>query len=326
MNYWKKFYTNLNIVEHNQKSGFFCKGRGWAVHFEPNPSSHILVGEPPKPAFEIVLNTQSEEYAQYVVNLILAAHCLYTGELLTDEERTVMPKRAETIDEIEAQIFKGGHNGISVHHLPVSCLIAVKASQKYKYQYAIFKYYLSLRTMPLNFQFLDPQQDWISGKAVAAFPKERVFYSSVISLCYSALEELSFDIRATEEKPSKIKGRWNPEIRNDLEKRLISSGINLKERLLWTLRETPTKIELTRKPHVIQKTEWSYYKVRDEYWEIIDAIAYVSWLRSHISSHKLPTLSKSLTIYDVANAQHLARRLILETLGFWRYYKKNPSM
>jgi hypothetical protein len=55
--------------------------------------------------------------------------------------------------------------------------------------------------------------------------------------------------------------------------------------------------------------------------QMIDAIAYVGWLRSNVAAHtaKQPML-KVLSIYDVANAQHLARRLLMETMGAWRYW------
>lgn len=66
--------------------------------------------------------------------------------------------------------------------------------------------------------------------------------------------------------------------------------------------------------------------MRDVYVEVIDGIAYASWLRSSISAHRLPRLARSLTTYDVANVQHLARRLLLEVLGFWRYYERHPEL
>ena len=321
----KKYFSNLHVLEYPQKSGFFCKGKGWQIYFESNSSNHTLVDEQGDPHKEIIIYATSRERAQYVANLIMASRCLYTGDLLTEEERTVFPKRAQTIEEIEEQLIVGGHDYIGVSDLPVSCLIAAKASHQYKYQHAIFKYFLSLRTMPINSLALDPQHDWIPGKAVSMSPKEHVFYASAISLCYSVFEELALEVRASKEKPRIIDGKWNPEIKNDLERRLISARINLKEKLLWTLRETPTKIERTRKPPGTQ-TEWVRYRVRDEYWNVIDAIAYASWLRSKIATHKLPAIAKSLSIYDVANVQHLARRLLLETLGFWRYYQKHPSL
>ncbi len=274
----QKYYTNLIILEDNQKSGVFCKGRGWQIGFEPNPSCNIsTAGEPAK---EIVIYAQSEERAQYVANLVLAAHCLYTGDLLTDEDRTVFTNRAETTDEIYQQVIAGGHNCIGVHNLPVSCLIAAKASQKFIHQYAVFKYLLSFRTVPLWSRYLDPQGEWIPGKAITVSAKEHVFYANAITQAYSVLEELSLEIRASTKEPSMKNGKWNPKVKNDLEKRLTAASINLSEHLLWHLRDTPTKIERERKPAVQQKTEWASYKVRDVYVNVIDAIAYASWLRS----------------------------------------------
>jgi len=148
-----------------------------------------------------------------------------------------------------------------------------------------------------------------------------VFNANAITLGYSVLEELSFDIRASSEIPSTINGRWNPVVKKDLQERLIKGGINISERILWHLRDTPTRIERRRKPPGIQKCEWARFRVRDMYLDVIEAIAYASWLRSKTSAHRLSMLAKSLTIYDVANVQHLARRLLLETLGFWRYHQ-----
>ena len=52
---------------------------------------------------------------------------------------------------------------------------------------------------------------------------------------------------------------------------------------------------------------------------IVDAIYHLSWQRSKVASHKVNNYTKSLSVYDVNNAQHLARRLLLESLGFWEH-------
>ncbi len=315
----QKYYSNLIILESNQKEGVFCKGRGWLINFESNPSSRVVIsGEPAK---EIVVYTQSADRAQHVVDMVLAAYCLYTGELLTFDSIPIFQNRAQTIDEMEEQLLAGGGHSMGVYGLPVSCLIAAKASQKNVYQYAIFKNLLSCRTVPLGARSLDPQGDWKPGKVTSALPGEHVFNANAITLGYSVLEELSFDIHASSEVPSRIKGRWNPKVKKNLQERLANAGINLSEPILWHLRDTPTRIERVRKPPSLQKCEWAGYRVRDVYLDVIEAIAYASWLRSKISAHRLPTLAKSLTIHDVANVQHLARRLLLEALGFWRYDK-----
>ena len=215
----------------------------------------------------------------------------------------------------------GGDRSIAVYGLPISCLLAAKASRKRIYQYSIFKYLLSYRTVPLGARSLDPQGDWEPGRAISALPEEHVFNANAITLAYSVLEELSFDIHASSEVPSRINGHWNPIVREDLEDRLSNAGINISESILWHLRDTPSRIERVRKPPSLGKCEWAGYRIRDEYLDIIEAIAYVSWLRSKVSAHRSSVLTKSLTVCDVANAQHLARRLLLETLGFWRCYE-----
>jgi hypothetical protein len=54
--------------------------------------------------------------------------------------------------------------------------------------------------------------------------------------------------------------------------------------------------------------------------QVIDAINYVSFLRSWIAAHESEKqLIRVLSIYDVVNAQFLSRRLLMERLGFWRY-------
>jgi hypothetical protein len=56
---------------------------------------------------------------------------------------------------------------------------------------------------------------------------------------------------------------------------------------------------------------------------IADAIAHASWLRSKVSSHKLKEdLLRALSAYDVTNVQHLARNLILESLGYLRNHPR----
>jgi hypothetical protein len=328
----RKYYTNLIMLEYVQKEGIFCQGRGWQIHFESNPlcgiqvrqlsSTFDLNGEPAK---EIVVYATSAERAQFIADLVLAAHCLYGGELSTFEQMPVFENRATTTGEIAEQLMAGGGKSLGVHNLPISCLITAKASQRIAFQLAIFKYLLSCQTVPLSARALDPEGDWESGKVMSGVPRECVFNANAIVLAYSVLEELSFEIRASEENPSMINGHWNPQVRKDLEERLTKGRINLLEHILWHLRDTPTKIERKRSPVRIRKCEWAGFKVRDVYLDVVEAIAYASWLRSRVSSHALGRLARSPTIYDVANVQHLARRLLLETLGFWRYYSKEAS-
>lgn len=315
-----KYYSHLLVLEGIPQEGLLCKGRGWQVGLEPNPSAGVctrhLTG-PPEPAKEIVIHAMSIERAQHVIDLVCSAHCALTGELELPEPPRAVSKRAETAEDIEREILSGGTAGqLGLPHLPAACLIAAKASHRRTYQYALFKYVMSHRSVPLRRDALDPQRCPLE-KWVSSSPADHVFNAFAIMSAYSVVEELRLEIRASSQKPSKINGAWNPPVKESLEKRLRSAHINLSKRIIWHLRDTPTRIERERRLPSKQKCDWSYSRIRDVYMEVIDAINEASWLRSHVSAHKLDPLAGSLTVCDVANVQHLARRLLLEVLGFW---------
>ena len=90
--------------------------------------------------------------------------------------------------------------------------------------------------------------------------------------------------------------------------------------MLWTQRGTPTRIERGRPTPPVAQVPWQWGRVRDIDVQVIDAIADISFMRSRIASHRLDELSDALTIYDVANAQFVARRLLLEVLRTWTHY------
>jgi hypothetical protein len=71
---------------------------------------------------------------------------------------------------------------------------------------------------------------------------------------------------------------------------------------------------------IVKAAPWSAWRVRDGDMDLVDALDLSSFLRSKISAHRTDKrLLRVLSAYDVANVQFLARRLFLESLGFWRY-------
>ena len=135
---------------------------------------------------------------------------------------------------------------------------------------------------------------------------------------YSVIEELGLEVRASNQKPSVLNGKWNPIVLADLENRLKAAGIDLSDTFPWLLRVTRRKIEMKKSLPITKPASWAYGRVRDHEVNITDAIAYASWLRSNVSSHTIKETTRRLTAYDVANVQHLARRLILESIGEWK--------
>jgi hypothetical protein len=294
-------------------------GKGWHITFDevdnPHKTSMTLfdaTNHISYPSKAVVINASSLERAQYVSELLYASSCLQSGSL-------------PFIEKLEAYLMDASDNsqqelwpGASYGSIPLSCMIAAKVSFKKEYQYALFKHLASHELMSSETMDHNPS-DWMPSKFVRMSVDYHVKCAHAIVIAYSVIEELSFELRATNKTPSFVDRKWNPIVKADLENRLKSAGINLSETFLWELRDTPTKIERARQPRIQSKASWAYGKIRDGEVDIVDAIAQASWLRSKVSAHKLRELASALNYYEVYNVQHLARRLLLEKMGMWRY-------
>lgn len=268
---------------------------------------------------EVIIDSKTQVGAQRALNLILACISLYAGEpVIPFLDVEALAYRDEDIKSLpldEKVQFSRRH---WLSHIPISCVIAAKASHRRKYIYAISKYSFSITNFSLFHVELDPFM--AQHIPVSPYPDDHVRFCYAIVSAYSLLEELGLEIRASQDNPSMIGGKWNPSVKKNLENRLRRAGINLKETLSWTLRGPKKKIELEKSPLLLSKEKWAYgLMVRDASIELLDAIAYASWLRSYVSSHKTKDITTAVSAYDVINVQHLARRLILESLGYWRY-------
>lgn len=205
----------------------------------------------------------------------------------------------------------------STPNIPLDCMLAVKLARRRASIYAASKLWLSYQQVSIPGIDLDPTRSATLPKS--PYPFDHVAYAQAIVLAYGVLEELGLDVRASIKNPSLINGVWNPVVQENLIKRLQDAGVDLREQYVWNLRAAKTRLERERPPRFVSKTPWSKWDVRDGFVEVVDAIAHVSWLRSKVSAHKSKyEFMRALSAYDVANAQYLARRLLLEAMGFWR--------
>ncbi len=168
---------------------------------------------------------------------------------------------------------------------------------------------------PVTYELLDPRE--IGPLPKALFREDLVRLAQAIVMAYGCIEELGLNVPAGPGRRSWLNGTWNPPVKADLEAKLRESHINLNVCSMWNLRGPRTKIELTRPPLIIRRAPWAGRGVRDGEMELIDAIAYVDWLRDRVAAHKADDKKvRVLSVDIVANAQEVARRLLLETLGF----------
>jgi hypothetical protein len=156
----------------------------------------------------------------------------------------------------------------------------------------------------------------------SVFPEDHVRMTTAITSAYSSIEELGLTIRASDKRPSRIDGAWNPVVRDELEQRLKKAGVNLAEEFYWNLRGERTRIEIKRPPEITKRAPWAISNlVRDGQIHVSDALTQASFIRSQIAAHSHHDKGyiRVLSVYEVANIQFLARRLLLESLGFRRY-------
>lgn len=325
----KEYVLNYLVADLRLYKKRRYNGRGWSIAFRP---ADDYLGKPApvsqnyqdeagnwqkETAKLVVISAHDYRSAVKVVELIEGAHCVLDGDSLMLHDN-LLPYPADPqeaiMDEITLRITKGSGQGRS--DTPLACMVAAKASYRKYWVYAILKLMQSYRSSCTPWIDLDPHTatEMLPG---ARTPEECAVFANAITLAYGAIEELGLELRASSGNPSRPRGTWNPNVRQDLETRLAGAGINLAEPLLWQLRGSKTRLESARPTQRIAKASYSYGQVRDEEVGLCDAIADASWLRSKVSAHRYSKLTEVLSPYDVDNVQHLARRLILESLGVW---------
>jgi hypothetical protein len=313
----KIYFTGLLTTsrETGQPSPPF-NGAGWSVTYVKSSSKAAAMHN----GREIVIRARTWSTAQRALSLILSSLVAYRGNPSPLEDDLVAHNEEEPPffdPDIRRSVISAS---FYTNSIPIACEIAGKASRKRKWVYALAKYKFSIQLYGVFGVDLEPFS--APHLSVSVFPDEHVMFSHAIVSAYSVVEDLGLEIRASQKRPSRIGGKWNQSVKQDLEKRLMKAGIDLSEPILWTLRGPRRKTERKREIPVLSKTGWASGPVRDSEVEVVDAIAYSDWLRDCVASHAVKDFTKVLSPYDVVNVQHLARRLLLEVLGYWRYYEK----
>lgn len=290
-------------------------GRGWRATWEKQGRKF-----PRTSGKEVVLYAADWQRAQGGLNLILACLYLTHGNPPLFDQVLIARGPDQPALQFPEERKARREQYLSMCDISLACATAAKASTNSRYAYAIFKYYFSIKLYSVFSVDLEPFRS--PHLSLSPFADDHVMFSHAIMAAYSAVEDLGLEVRASARNPSRIDGKWNPFVLGDVEKRLHQAKVNTGETILFTLRGPPKKTERERPLPAVQRAPWARGNVRDVELSVADAIAHASWLRSKTAAHRANTMTKSLSPYDVVNVQHLARRLILESLGFWRFHAR----
>lgn len=330
----RPFHTGLHTSDWHRYPAPPYRGQGWTVDFVEQksdfPQGGEYAGDRLYPFKEVILSARDQTAAQRALDTILSARNLLQGSsllgMLSGGQQVVSPVEEPTSARSdsapsERPAFHSSPN------IPLACLIAAKISRRLRFVYALARLQISMEILSVPTVELDPTHSLNLPKSV--FPEDHIRMATAIVSANAAIEELGFTIHASKENPSRINGAWNPGVRSELEQRLTEAGVDLVEPIYWSLRGPRTRIEIKRAPEITQLARWAIKNiVRDGQMHVSDAIAYTSFLRSSIAAHSSGDKSylRVLSVYDVANVQFLARRLLLESLGYWRYLGTHENL
>ena len=316
------FHTGLLIMNESTRN---CpsppfKGRGWHIEYHDYKDKHRIDTQK-----EVIIFAANRLTAQKTLNLILNCLELYSGQPTSPfADLSLLAYSEEDHEFINSEEFKDyKFSYFSTSSIPVACLLASKICKKKKYIYALAKYNFSVT---LYSQYGVDLEPWSAPHLpISQHPEDHIAFCHAIIAAYSVLEELGLEVRANHQNPRILNGEWNPKVKKDLEARLEKAGVNLSEKFLWAIRGPKRKLEAKKQIPIYEKMSWSFGPVKDATVDILEAIAYASWLRSKVSSHKTKEITASISPYNVINCQSLARRLILESHGVWREYFIDPE-
>lgn len=301
----KKYYTGLIPSPGEHLAKRVC-GRGWQMGMARRPTKCCQSVIPKQD--EIVIYAQSLSRAEAALSLFIDCLEMICGPWKV--ERRIVPE-----DDAERKKYCSGFSSdidgsFSAGNFDIVAHLTRKASQKKRLAYAITLYAISCHNHVNDPMDLDP----------ALFPyqyrsdvlRDQVRFAYAIIAAYAVLEQL----KLTPEPQSFANGAWIPEKKLKLEAKLERAGLDMKELALWHLRGGKTRLEIQRPPKIVKMCPWSSHMIRDCEVEIVDAIADVRALRSQVAAHDVKNLARCLSVHDVANAQYLARRIILAVAGF----------
>ena len=299
----KKFYTGYLCFSHEIIDMKPLRGFNFHLSFEDTINNRDQTSTK-----ELIINASNEHSAIEIASLIFSAIVLIHSTYPIFIDEPLYPTDIE--DRKKLDPIKGS-TIFSISGIYDAARIVISCSKKRIYKNALLKYWIGCSLHSNEPIDLDPHHsEYHSLEEYRTVDHIRMGYAIVVY--YSVLEELGLEIQASQKKPSLLNSKWNPEVKIDLEKRLIAKNVNIKNQFVWTRRSTPTNIEKAKKTLGAKKTEWARYDIRDCYIEICDAIRIVSWMRSRIVSHKVDDSINSLSLYDVSNANHLARIILLD--------------
>jgi hypothetical protein len=278
---------------------------------QPNQSVRI--------APQVKLIAPSRLAAQSVFELLRACISVMDGNVLRDnDEGIVVPANRRRLEDLSEQDLSDAVvNTLAIDGVGLAAKLATRVSRSRSLSYALYKLKMSYNIASTHHVELNPYYN-PKKYSVTKFRFQHVILSTAITAAYSAIEEMQLEPRPIKNKPVKeANGDWNVDAYTDLVTRLTKAHVDLSKGISWNIRGSVTRVHKSKRAPKGTKLPWTKGIVRDKQVKLEDALVSASWLRSKCTTHRYGAETASITMFDVANVQNLARRLLLERIKVW---------
>jgi len=315
------------------------RGSGWAFAAEKCPDVYRLRHKDRlrqrMPAewmpYDVLVRARNREQAQSVATLFHAANAVANGSLPMTwflgwealAAPVAVPRDFRDLEGLDEDVARNAIANVFMSDgVPTALTLTARASRKRSWQYAIYKLLDSYVHVNIDRTRLDPNEYSYDPLKASPWPRDHVRFSAAITSAYAAIEELDLTVRAIAVSHNNIRakyedGSWVPAVLADIRSRLKRANVHELLGTYWHLRGPQRRHEKAKSVNTHGRTPWTRGAVRDAYVGIADALDHARWLRNKVTGHRIDARTRSLTPYDVANVQGLARTLIMSATGSW---------
>lgn len=273
---------------------------------------------------EVLIRAKSREHAQSVATLLHASEAVALGSLFmgwflglsAHAAPIAVPRRITELEGLDRDLAFNALRSIHLSdRVPNALVLAAHASRRRHWQYAIYKLLDSYIHLSVEDAVLHPEMYHYDPLTASRNARDHVYFSAAITTAYAAIEELDLTVRAIAVSPNNVRaknddGSWVPRVLDDLQSRLRRAHVEDGECVYWHRRGSLRRHEKVKQVATHSRAPSARGLIRDAYVSIPDALDHARWLRNKVTGHRIDSRARSLTPYDVANVQGLARTLI----------------
>jgi hypothetical protein len=308
----RKFTTGLVLLEKYTDELPPVKSKAWTAHFVKNRCSRTRNTNPE--SYEVILESLSREQAQIALRLIFSCIHLVMGDPMAleriNQEVVEIGKEQQLGDGTELSPVMNSTGATCCGGILQAVMLAAKFAQRRDYRYGVALYHQScschqndryqiLNKLPVN-----------QVRSVDFFDQVRFAYAIIAA--YAVIEQLELEIITSKNQDAMEGEAWNTTVYDGLVLRLVRAGIDRDQKINWYRRTKVLAAQQKRLAISDEIVPWVKPNVKDRMVLVTDAIRECSHLRSKVSSHRLRNeRTAKLSVYDVANAQNLARYMLL---------------